>query len=778
VGLLWLAVAWICGIALGSSPQPSTIEWIALGIAAFVAAVAFRGRRAYRLLFTCCCLIALGAIRFRIAQPDLGAQSAAAYNDTGHRVRLDGIIFAPPEPRETYTAIKVRVESLTETEGGPARPVQGSVLVYADRLIPWSYGDAVEAVGPLETPPVYESFSYKDYLARQGVYSVMRTASVSRVATGRGNPILGAIFSLRQSALEILHRQYPDPEASLLAGILLGIEGEIPESVEQAFNTTGTTHIIAISGFNITIIASIFISALGRQLGARRGAMAAAVAIAVYTVFVGAAASVVRAALMAGLVLLARRLGRREDALTSLGATAALMSLISPNTLWDVGFQLSFAATLGLILYADPIQSWFITHALWRLPKPQAEKLGGLVGEFLLFTLAAQVTTLPLTALYFQRISLVALLANPVILPAQPAVMILGGLSVLAGWVWLPLGRVIAWLTWPFVAFTIRSVEFFARWPMASINLGQLSLPIIFAFYLILFTGTALARLLSGRRLRLAFLRPLTGFGLVAMTISAGLAWRAAVDLPDGRLHLTVFDVGSGDAILIESPTGRYALIDGGPSSIRLSDALGRRLPLFQRALDVVLIAGNSDDQLMGLAGLRRRFPVGALVLAAPPSSRAYSVLVEEANRAETPVTTIEPGGRIDLGGGASIDVIACGEHGAVLQLVHGNWRALLAPGADPALVAGLLTRGDLSEVTVLMLPDGGFAGVNPAGWLDTLRPRLALASVEAGNRRGLPSPTVLEALAGTTVLRTDVNGWIHISTDGGRMWTEVERAP
>lgn len=94
------------------------------------------------------------------------------------------------------------------------------------------------------------------------------------------------------------------------------------------------------------------------------------------------------------------------------------------------------------------------------------------------------------------------------------------------------------------------------------------------------------------------------------------------------------------------------------------------------------------------------------------------------------------------------------------------------------ALVADLLARGDLSEVTVVLPPDGGFAGVYPAGWLEALKPRLALASVEAGNRRGLPSPTVLEALADTTVLRTDVNGWIHISTDGERMWTEVERMP
>lgn len=776
--LLWLATAWICGIALGPFPQPTLAEWVVLGILALSAAVVFRRHKAYRMLFACGLLLAAGAVRYKSIQPDIGAGSITAYNDTGHRIRITGVVVSPPEPREYYIALRVRADTLSELAGGPVRLAKGVVLIYADRLSEWSYGDLVDAVGALETPPVFEAFSYKEYLARQGIYSLMPRPSVTRLATGQANPVLGRIFMLRQTALKTLHRLYPDPEASLLAGILLGIEGQIPDPVEQAFNATGTTHIIAISGFNITIIASVFISGLGRWLGARRGALAAAAAIAVYTIFVGAGASVVRAAVMAGLALLARRLGRREDALASLAATAVLMTAINPNTLWDVGFQLSFAATLGLVLYADPLREWFTAHLLQPLPRAQAEKLGGLVGEFVLFTLAAQLTTLPLSAYYFGRISLVALLANPVILPAQPGVMIFGGLSVIAAGIWLPLGQTLAWLTWPFVAFTIRSVEFFARWPLATIDLGQLALPIVLAFYLLLFGGTLAARLFAGRRLRLATLRPLAGVGLVALAVASGVVWRAAADLPDGKLHLTLLDVGSGDAVLIESPTGRFVLLNGGPSSIALSDALGRRLPLFPRALDVVLVAGDADDQLMGLAGIADRFPIGALLIAAPPSGRPFAAIVEDVSRAGRPFAPIAPGGRLDLGGGAHLEVLATGEHGSVLRLVHGRWTALLAPGADPPLAAELLARGDLSEVTVLLLPDGGFAGVNSPRWLETLKPQLALVSVEAGNRRGLPSPVVLDSLAGTTVLRTDVHGWIHVSSDGERMWTEVERYP
>jgi len=356
--------------------------------------------------------------------------------------------------------------------------------------------------------------------------------------------------------------------------------------------------------------------------------------------------------------------------------------------------------------------------------------------------------------------------------------MILGGISAMAGSIWLPLGRPLAWLTWPFVAFTIRAVEFFAGWPLAGIELGRLALPIVSGYYLILFGGTAAYRAIATRRLEWILPRPLVGFGLAGLALFSGLAWRAAVDQPDGMLHLTVLDVGSGDATLIESPSGRFMLINGGSSTIALSDALGRRLPLFYRALDVVLVAGNSEDQLAGLAGVPGRFPIGALVLAAPPSGRAYTALVEEVTQAGRPVTTMVPGQVIDLGQGATLEVIAGDDHGSVLQLVHGRWRAVLAQSADPPLVAQLLKSGELSEVQVLVLPDGGFAGVNPPAWLDALRPQLALISVEAGNRRGLPSPVVLDHLAGTTVLRTDVNGWIRVSTDGEQMWAEVERLP
>ncbi|MEJ2601096.1 MAG: ComEC/Rec2 family competence protein, partial [Anaerolineales bacterium] len=186
----------------------------------------------------------------------------------------------------------------------------------------------------------------------------MNQASARLLLHDQGNFLLAWVYALKRRALGTVYQIFPDPEASLMAGILLGVETGIPGPVQQAFQATGTSHIIAISGFNITILAGLFSTLFVKLLGKRRRYLAAglsAAAIGLYTIRVGAEAAVVRAALMGALALFARQVGRQQDGLNSLGLVAALMALANPNILWDVGFQLSFMATLGLVLYAEPL---------------------------------------------------------------------------------------------------------------------------------------------------------------------------------------------------------------------------------------------------------------------------------------------------------------------------------------------------------------------------------------------------------------------------------------
>ncbi|HEX7976556.1 MAG TPA: ComEC/Rec2 family competence protein, partial [Anaerolineales bacterium] len=551
----------------------------------------------------------------------------------------------------------------------------------------------------------------------------------------------------------------------------------IPGQVQQAFQATGTAHIIAISG-QIAIVAGLFVTIFGKLLGKRRGALAAALGIALYSVLVGPSASVLRAALMGGLGLLARQVGRRQDGLNSLAFVAAVLAVFNPNILGDEGFQLSFMATLGLVLYAEPFTQAFARVAARVLSPSAVRSVAGPVGEYFLFTLAAQLTTLPVTLYHFQRLSPVSLLANPAVLPAQPAVMVLGGMAVLLGLVWQPLGQIAAWLAWPFVLYTIRVVEFFARLPAANLVLGEVTLPVVVLLYAVLFGVTGVVALRRAGRLpnlNLTLPAAVPGLALAVLAAGAVLAWQMGLAAPDGRLHLTLISSG-GDAILLQTPAGRYVLVNGGPSPNSLSDALGRRLPVFQRQLDFVVVAGAEEEQLRALPPTVKRYPVANVLWSgAEAKSRSASDLGQALAAKHIPITQAQPGHRLDLGDGAALRILAAGQRGAVLLLEWKNFHALLPIGMDEAALQALQASQLPVPLEALLLAGSGSAALNPPDWIARLQPQVVLLSPVVGGKR-LPDPATLAALQDYMLLRTDRNGWIELSTDGEQMWVEVEK--
>lgn len=777
--LFLLSTTWLVGIFLGRQLGWRTWQWGVMLLLAASAAIWLRSKTRLTWLFTLVVLISLGGARYRLSQLTPGTDDLAYYNDTDEVV-LIGVVADAPDVRDDYIGLIVAVDRILSSEEGGWQPVEGRLLARVNRFEDWRYGDPVWLRGLLQTPPVFEGFNYRDYLARSDVHSLMPEAKAGRAGLRSGNFLLRLVYDYRQLARTTIDQIFPDPEAALMAGILLGDESAITEDVRRDFNLTGTTHIIAISGFNMTIIASLFINLFGRWLGQRKGLLAAGIAIGLYTLLVGADAAVVRAAIMAGVSLLARRWGRQVDALASLGAASWLMTLVNPLTLWDVSFQLSYAATLGLILYAEPLQNWFIRTTAGWLGEKRAQQLSGPVGEYLLFTLAAQITTAPIMAYYFNRISIISILANPIILPIQPAVMMLGGLAMVAGTIWQAAGQALAWVAWPFPAFTIRAVRWLAGFPKGSLALGEVGWAVLLAFYCLLFGISVvwrwpvdkgqLGRWVGNLKQKLR-LSPVLGLSVLA--IATGLVWHSWVRQPDGRLHLTVLDVGEGEAVLIQPAEGGAVLIGGGASPMRLSNSLGERLPLLKRRLSWVALGGTRYDQVAGLAGTIERFPPERLWISGPAVGSAYQRLMVQVNRLGLPVVDVRAGQRLELGTGAWLEVIAESPHGAAFLLAHGRLRVLLLCGVDPEMMeVGL----EVNHVQAVMLADGGNLAVNPPHWIRELSPWAVLISTEAGNRRDLPSPELLEELEGLTVLRTDHNGSIELISDGERLWVRLER--
>lgn len=801
--LVWVSLAFLAGIVIAGNVSLPVSIWLFLAGIALALGLLWRflthsiGLEPLAQDVTSATILVifllLGAARYQSAITVFDAFDLGWYNDRPYETLVTAWVTEPPDQRDNYSNLRLRATGI-DTGGGTDLQLDGLLLARVDSNEEYRYGQVIRLRGSLVSPPEGEDFSYREYLARQNIHSMMSSADVTVLPGEKGNLFMASMFALKNRALETIYRLFPDPEASLLAGILLGEDNGLPEDLQQAFKDTGTSHIIAISGFNIAIIAGIFLALFGKAFGQRRGAFLAALGIIFYTLLVGADAAVVRAAVMGVTALFARHFGRQQAGLNTLFGVAALMNLFNPYYLQDVGFQLSFAATLGLILYAQPMEQW-VTRLLMRIqgnkytgpqeenahllsPSPAVAQISSLISAFFLLTLAAQVTTLPIMAYHFNRISLVSFIANPFILPAQPAVMILGGLADLLGMIFEPLGQVAAFIAWPFVAYTIALVDYFG-------NVSWAAFSIDFPFWMVLAWYATLLGLTVGRQplkeffvsLKVTLPKIPAWIILTALTLLALLIWRAVLSLPDGKLRITFLDVETSDAILIETPSGDTILINGGESLSQLSSQLGRRIPLFNRKLDWLIVASTQENQVNALPRLMERYPPSQAlwagnVEASFPSRKLNEWLVSHQVR----VTRAEAEQVLDLGDGATLRVLSVDERGAVLLIEYGSFRALLPVGMSFDALEGLRSDESLAPLTALLLADSGFAQLNPASWISSLDPQLVILSVSADNILGMPDPETLDAVGSRALLRTDANGWIEIVSDSQSIWVEVER--
>ena len=798
--LIYLAVAWLAGIALAKAINLPWQVLPVLGLAAFLGLLLWRDDRHVRPCALCTLALILGAGRLLLAAPHFDETSLATHNDAGW-VMLEGVVIGEPDERERYTNLRVRAERLALPNGTELES-EGLALVKAGRYPQRRYGDRVRVEGLLETPPVFEEFSYREYLARQNIHSVIRHAQVTLLAENQANPILYHLFAFKRYTQSTIASIIPEPQAALLTGILLGVETGIPADLMDDFSATGTTHIIAISGFNITIIAGIFAGLAQRLFGQRRAVWVAIAGVAVYTIFVGASAAVARAALMGILYLWGRHLGRATFAPVSLAAAAIGMTVLNPYTLWDVGFQLSLAATAGLVFYTEPLECIF-ERALARCTSAErAQKIVGLVSEPLIVTFAAQITTTVIILYHFGRLSLVTLLTNFLILPAQPGVMIWGGAATLLGLVVRPLGQVVGWVAWVFLTYTIEVVRLTARVPFASVPV-QMSGWIVWAYYALLGGLTWYLAQPRERRGELRDRLKKPGFFLktwflftqetkvlagaaVILLVLGFFAWRT---LPDGRLHVVFLDVGQGDAIFIQTPSGRQVLVDGGPSEPVLLSQLGRQMPFWDRTLDVMVLTHPDSDHITGLVPVLERYQVDAVIFREMEhESEVYEYWLQLLGAEGATVYQGEAGLRLALDEGLEMVVLHPGaelvsgteantnNNSVVTRLTYGQVSVLLPGDIEAEVEQQLVAEGAPLGSTVLKAAHHGSCSSTTQKFLEAVDPEVVVISVGAENRFGHPCAEVVERLDGFPVYRTDEDGVVEVITDGVRVWVEMGR--
>lgn len=779
--VIYLVVSWFIGLWLASMYAVGlTAVYPPAAAALLIATVTGRWPR-LRQASLCLLFLMLGFIRHTLAQPVIDASHLAYYNNS-RSLTITGLVIDEPDVRDRFVNLTVAAESVTLPDGS-SQPVNGRFLLRTHRFPVIEYGTRVEVNGRLETPPSSDDFSYKEYLARQGIHSLISLPQLTVLAENQGSPFYAALFHFKAHAQATIHRLIPDPQAALLVGILLGNDNGIPPDLDDAFRLTGLTHIIAISGFNIAILVAILIRVGDLLLPKKTAVFFALSGIISYTLLVGADASVVRAAIMGSTYLLSSRfLGRSSYSIASLFVAGLLMTLLNPFTLWDVGFQLSFAATLSLMLYATPLTRWVEQKLAARFSASMVKNIMSLISEAVLITLAAQILTLPLLIAYFEQLSLVSLLANALVLPAQPGVMTWGGLATLVGLISPALAQPFAWVAWLLLAYTTTLVRALATVPYAAVPI-QLSLGAVLLIYALIGLLTWFAKqeaswrghTLEQLRKNLTQRAALTSsVAFLALTT----AWGSSQ--PDGQLHVAFLNVGQGDAIFIQTPTGRQVLVDGGFYPSVLNDQLGRQMPFWDRAIDLVVATHPDADHVSGLVGVFERYRVERLLTdgSGVGESPIYDEVLLAAAGDKTAVFPVHAGEIIHIDDGVDLHILHPGdqrdaesrnENSVSVRLVYGQFSLLLTGDAEGKAEQAMLRSGLPLQSLVFKAGHHGSRTSSSADFLAAVQPQIVIISAGTGNSFGHPHPETLQRLAaiGATVLRTDELGTIEFISDG-----------
>ena len=411
----------------------------------------------------------IGLLRFDLAnykQGDIFLDSVV-----GKNISAEGIIIDEPDKRENNTNYTIRLEKAFEYE------VESNVRIVARQYPSFSYGDKVLISGELQKPKGFETdtgkyFDYPSFLSKDEIFYQMVFPELGFVSSGHGQFVKQYLFNFKNALLSSIQKLIPDPQSSLLGGLIVGAKQSLGKNLQDDFRATGIIHIVVLSGYNITIVADAIMRAfsfLPKFFGIYLGASS----IVLFALMTGASATIVRASIMALLVILARATGRTYDITRALFIAGFFMLLQSPKILiHDASFQLSFLATLGLI-WLSPLLDKYFSFITNRFQ----------LREFATATISTQIFVLPLLLYKIGELSIVALPVNLLVLITVPMTMLFGFLAGAIGFINQLLAIPFAFVAHIFLSYQLTIVDFFARLPFASIQLNTFPLWLMLGFY-------------------------------------------------------------------------------------------------------------------------------------------------------------------------------------------------------------------------------------------------------------------------------------------------------
>ncbi|MGE5653718.1 MAG: ComEC/Rec2 family competence protein, partial [Bacillota bacterium] len=574
----------------------------------------------------------------------------------GETLTVEGAVLGPPEQRPGGQRFLLLASQISDSEstwswGGTVQVTVAEPLNQQQaaprRALEIAAGERLRITGNWRLFGGPRNPGEPDWslaMARRGISGSLWSEQDTVVVLGAASQVpwwQRWSWDLRQRVVAIYQRYVPSPHDAVLAGLTLGVDDRIPEEMVEDFASAGVLHLLAVSGGNVAFVVSILLIVLRRApipLWLENAMLL--VAIWLFTLVTGGEASVVRASLMAGLLIAARWLLRSPEFISIIALTTLLMLIFDPYSCYAAGFQLSFAAVIGLALWTTPFEA-----RLSRLPL--------IVRRPLAATLAAQLGVLPLSVYYFSQISLIAPVANLVILALVVPVNILSLALIFSGGFFTPLAWVIGrWISWLLFAMT-RVAALAAEIPLATLTIPSVGVTGVILLYLWLAWLSSKPWWLSPRQR--------TGLSL---SIALGLVILWWHPWPY-RWTVTILDVGQGDAIFMRMPNGRSVLVDGGGRTSPLPETVGQRVvvPFLRRQgvqhLDLMVVSHPHEDHYRGLMAVTESMPVKTVVIS--PSSGIIDANYQQwiSSLTKSRIATVSAGDQIVLDPRVRIEVLA-----------------------------------------------------------------------------------------------------------------------
>lgn len=803
--LVILTICFVAGILIGEYTQIKASTALALAAFSFLGAAAGHilgwreNRRVILILFL---ILGLGLSRLWVEE-----SKTPLVDYAGRRVVLVGWVAEEPDVREDK--VYYVLQALELVRGEESRSISGAVrLQLKESNQVYGYGDVLKVSGSLSRPdPVGNpgAFDYRTYLERRGIMVQLLARgndAIQKTGVVEANLLQSAALKVKHKLSAVATTSLTSSQAAVLNGLIFGTQGLIDRETRRSFSETGVVHILSVSGLHVGLVLGGLVGLL-RLLRLPPGFIAplATPALVFYVLMTGLNPAVLRSAIMALLLIWAHHFGRDRDWPTTLALAALAILIWNPLQIYHPGFQLSFAATWG-ILYLGPV----LTKACSTVLKGLPEKIVRPVSLALAVPLAAQLATIPLVAWYYNLLSPVSIPANLLAVPLVGLIMLLGLCATILGLVWLPLAALVNAGTGAVLDLFMALVAFLQHLPGAVIYLATPPVLLAAAWYAGLLAAVRICSdwWPAADRQRCKGWLPV-GAALALALVLIWWPWQ-------GGRQLTVhfIDVGQGDSALVQTPGGKNMLIDTGGRTDELTSGTGvgdqvvepylRRIGV--KRIDVLVLTHPHEDHCGGATSLVRHFPVG-LALVSPvsePSGRDDSVTTtgEGTKSGETgdisssyiallrsmyaegiPVRYAAADDTLRLESDLEIEVLApvetTGEtkpnlnnKSLVLKITFGRRSFIFTGDVEIDAQEELIRREAELKADILKIPHHGSRFLL-SELVELADPEAAVISVGAHNTFGHPAQSTIELLnrSGIEIYRTDLDGAVIIQTDG-----------